>query len=265
MTVNSRAWDNPFPWKASKNDVSQLATVLSQLADIIPAREGGGARLRAFFKGSKKAKMATYCFWASPYGTYLVGHLTALKPAQRHTIQQLLCAMSFLSDDAIPIAEMPGLHQAIVKALCLIEQHLPCTELDIKLHNLIHLVDRIPDLGANWTTAMWGYESLWRYVNNLIKKRDTPETSAMFSWCHLEAALLISDDISMRLVFRDYLPNNDKDVSEGPIQRQHFALTFVNEGLPDVAVTSLPGMAGFNLPNLSNLSLIHISEPTRRS
>ncbi len=260
--INHRNWErNGFPWKGSKQDFDKLGDVVARLADTIPAHEGGGARLRATFKGSKKAKMATYCFWASPFGTYLLGHLTSIKPDQRHTVQQLLCVLSFINDDAIPEADLPALREAMVKALCLIDLHLPCTELDIKLHNLLHLVDRIPDLGAAWTTAMWGYESLWRFVNNLIKKLDTPETSAMFSWAHMESALLVSEDVAADLLYRQYLPQHDDDFEYGSIHRkQRLYWTSANESAPSVTYKSLPGLAGFGLGSFQRDTLYELHQ-----
>lgn len=44
-------------------------------------------------------------------------------------------------------SELPGLRQRVVEAICGVERRLSAMELDIKLHNLIHLVDSVKHTG----------------------------------------------------------------------------------------------------------------------
>jgi hypothetical protein len=68
--------------------------------------------------------------------------------------------LSCISDKAILSNSRAVLKENMAIAMSLFEAHLPSTELDIKAHDIIHLVDRLFDLGPEYTTAMWGYEDL---------------------------------------------------------------------------------------------------------
>lgn len=43
----------------------------------------------------------------------------------------------------------------------MVEAYLPVNEMDIKLHGLLHLVEKIHNIGPLWTTSMFPYESMW--------------------------------------------------------------------------------------------------------
>lgn len=50
--------------------------------------------------------------------------------------------------DKIPSrSELPKLRERIVRAICLVERKLSAWELDIKLHNMLHLVEGIENNG----------------------------------------------------------------------------------------------------------------------
>ncbi|EFJ41089.1 Idaten transposition protein [Volvox carteri f. nagariensis] len=85
-------------------------------------------------------------------------------------LQQILCSVSYLLDDAIPLCTQEELLDAVAHALSLMEIYFPSTELDIKAHNLLHLVERLFTLGPSYTTAMWGYEALMGRLVKLVKK-----------------------------------------------------------------------------------------------
>lgn len=48
----------------------------------------------------------------------------------------------------VAIADLPALQLRVIEAICLMELHLPATEADMKLHNLLHLAfDVLPNYG----------------------------------------------------------------------------------------------------------------------
>lgn len=67
--------------------------------------------------------------------------------------------MLALYSKAVRVADLDPLQQLVVLALVKAERYLCCTELDIKLHELLHLPERIKHLGPLWTTAMWPFDS----------------------------------------------------------------------------------------------------------
>ena len=189
--VNDRDWGGEQPWKLGAADKQSLGGAVSCLARAIPAREGGGSRIGHLMNPAKKKRMHTWAKLASPYGTYLLACCTEMGEQQRHAMQAILRAASFIQDKAVALDALPAMQERVVRAICLMELALPVTECDIKLHNLIHLVDRIRDLGPSWTTAMWGYESQWGVLKRMMKKRDTPEKTAIYKFMDAEVAMVL--------------------------------------------------------------------------
>ena len=151
-----------FPWLMSAADRARFDDGLQTLARLIPARDGGRGRLALFNAKFKSTKSHTYCKLASPFGTWLLEHAWGMSANCRRTAQRLLYAMSILQDKAYLADDLPALRALVVKALCWSEQCFPPSEADVKLHELLHLVDRIMDLGPGWTTSMWRWEGKWR-------------------------------------------------------------------------------------------------------
>lgn len=163
---NSRHFDG-FPWLMDTGDKQRFQGALAKLARLMPARDGGRGRLLTFMHRNKTIKSHTFCWIASSYGTWLLEHASSLGPECRKTAQRLLYVMSLLQDKAVARAQVPIIKSAVVRAICDVEENFPASECDVKLHNLIHLADRLLDLGPGWTTAMWRWESLWnRYCSS---------------------------------------------------------------------------------------------------
>jgi hypothetical protein len=74
------------------------------------------------------------------------------------------------------------MRQQLVAALHGIEMHFPSTELDMKLHILVHFPDQILRAGPLWFTAMWPCGQVQRTYKvwpGFIRNRAFPEISVM--------------------------------------------------------------------------------------
>ena len=76
----------------------------------------------------------------------------------------------------------------MLRAVCMVEAHLPVTELDLKLHASTHLAPKIRCTGPTWVTAMWVYEAMWLRLLQLMTNRRSPAVTAMRSFSDYQAA-----------------------------------------------------------------------------
>jgi hypothetical protein len=193
--------------------------------------------LKGTFGGSS-VKAAVWYFWASPYGMYLLENATTMDKKVQGTLQQVFCAISFIKDDAVPEADCQNLLNAMAVALTMVEVDLPCSELDIKAHNLLHLAERIPHLGPSYTTAMWAYEDIMGQVVDLGKKMDTIETSIMYAWAHAQLGMHLGL-LRNLTTFPEVLPKPTEFVDN---LRQHW--TWSNTSPPNILGISRQGTIG---------------------
>jgi hypothetical protein len=83
-----------------------------------------------------------------PLGAKLFSNLQDMPLAQRTTYIRLFQACGELWHKSVSIASLPDLQHRVVEAVCMAELHLPATEADIKMHNLVHLAfDVLPEWG----------------------------------------------------------------------------------------------------------------------
>lgn len=85
---------------------------------------------------------------AGPYGTYVLEHARSLGRPQRQALQELFSVCGAMWAKEVRRDDLPALFQRVVRAVCAVERHLPVSELDVKLHNLLHLVEGIADMGG---------------------------------------------------------------------------------------------------------------------
>lgn len=116
-----------------------------------------------------------------------------------------MLSLSLVNDKAYPAASTDEVFKSMALALSLVEVYLPASELDIKLHDCLHLAERLPQLGPNHTTAMWAYEGYWSYLKRLMKKHDTPEVTCMLSLAVRDVALAAGEKVKQDLEFSDRL------------------------------------------------------------
>jgi hypothetical protein len=104
---------------------------------------------------------------------------------------QLLKACNFLWWKSFHSKEAVEMGRTLVcEAVAAVEAYLPCTELDIKLHNLVHLVDKILMVGPLWVTSMFPYESMNHTLVSMAKSPHHPEVSSIHSYAVYELAML---------------------------------------------------------------------------
>jgi len=93
----------------------------------------------------------------------------------------LLWSKSFRSQD-----DITALRELVLDALASVELYLPSTELDMKMHNLLHLVEKVLIVGPAWVTSMFVYESLWALLVHWATNKDTPELTILRSYADFE-------------------------------------------------------------------------------
>lgn len=60
--------------------------------------------------------------------------------------------------------------------------------MDIKVHALWHMPDKILDTGPLWATAMWVYEGIWSKLVDWATNEAAPELTLLRSFCDYEVA-----------------------------------------------------------------------------
>ncbi len=55
-------------------------------------------------------------------------------------------------------SELPGLQHRVASAVTRIEMYQPASEIDLKLHNWLHLASQIARAGPLWVQACWAHE-----------------------------------------------------------------------------------------------------------
>lgn len=70
---------------------------------------------------------------------------------QRAALQFLWQVIGELWNKEVRRDDLPWLRELAVEAVCVMECHFPATELDIKMHNIIHLAYALQAYGASFT------------------------------------------------------------------------------------------------------------------
>ncbi len=86
--------------------------------------------------------------YVGPYGAVALDSLCDMPEARRLTFQFVFQICGDLFAKEVAVSDLPDLQLRVIEALCLMELHLPASEANIKLHNLLHLVfDVLPTFG----------------------------------------------------------------------------------------------------------------------
>lgn len=95
--------------------------------------------------------ISTTCCWTlvtGPQGTMALAQLQGLPERQRLTHQRVFAVCGDLWAKQVWTADLPHLQLRTLQAICLVEAHLPASEADVKLHDLLHLAfDVLPTWG----------------------------------------------------------------------------------------------------------------------
>jgi hypothetical protein len=85
--------------------------------------------------------------------------------------------------------ELEQVEELVHTALALMEHMFCCSENDIKVHNIHHVIQRIRDQGPLWTFSMWRYEHIFGLLKKRLKNMAHPEVSIMHSMADIQDAL----------------------------------------------------------------------------
>jgi len=167
------------PWELSSDDKNALEEAFKRLSKAIPPREGGGGRLRDVLRKGKKTKSHTWAMLAGPIGMYALMSLQDMPEEVNEAYIEVLRVCHLLGSKSFMSSDLDKLDLVVAEAVAKAEFWLPCSELDIKFHNLLHMVDKIRVSGPAHTTSMWVYESMWGTFARFCRKRDAPEVNSL--------------------------------------------------------------------------------------
>jgi hypothetical protein len=113
-------------------------------------------------------------------GAYVTMHAKDMPMPQKLAYVKLLLACNKVSQKSFRnVAEVGEARTLLADAVSEVELRLPCHELDIKLHNLLHLPTQIFAQGPLWTNAMWAYENIYGVIMRYLKNRRYAESNIL--------------------------------------------------------------------------------------
>ncbi|EFJ39138.1 hypothetical protein VOLCADRAFT_101317 [Volvox carteri f. nagariensis] len=127
----------PNPGRADGAQLARIRAALQEVVRVTPAALT--SRLQRLTGAGKAAKTHTYFLLAGPIGLYVITSARFPEPVQEAYLR-LLQACGDLWQKVLEGGEVDALEQRVVEAVCLVELRLSVNEMDIKLHNLLHLV-----------------------------------------------------------------------------------------------------------------------------
>ncbi|EFJ40395.1 hypothetical protein VOLCADRAFT_99812 [Volvox carteri f. nagariensis] len=177
-------------------------------------------------------KTHTMFLLAGPIGYYAIA--AARLPATLEGVYlDLLQACGDLWDKAITREELSGLRERVASAICGVERHLSAVELDIKLHNLLHLVDGIEMFGPLFAWAMFQPESIWGMLSRLAHSKVYMESSMFFSALDKEVTLKLRQSPEYAVLGRR--DGDEDEVDPGMWDPE----TYLCEGLPVIRLGNI--------------------------
>lgn len=129
------------------NDLQSVTGKLLEIAGQLPSNQAGSRFKRLLTKG-KAGKTHHFFVLAGPLGAITVASMTQMPEAQRLTYMRMFQACGDLWAKELHGADVFSVQHAVIECICLMELHLPASEADVKLHDLLHLAfDVIPAFG----------------------------------------------------------------------------------------------------------------------
>jgi len=126
-------------------------------------------------------------------GAWLLQHAKELANEVRSTLTQLLHAIGLLNAKVQTEERLAVAQRHIIMALVAVECHLPCSELDMKLHLLLHGPRRILGAGPLGSISMLQWESLWGVLAPYASNKRHPEVSMLRGCCDAQRAMLVRE------------------------------------------------------------------------
>ncbi|KAF5827322.1 hypothetical protein DUNSADRAFT_859 [Dunaliella salina] len=171
--------EGPGPGQLSDNLMKAFFAALRSIGAGLKG-DGGTSRLQRVRDVAKKLKSHTKLLLAGPIGLYALACVRAgLPPNIYATLQLLLQVCGLLWCKVLPKCAIRTLQALVLKAVCMVELHLPVSERDIKLHMLFELSHSISLLGPCFTYSMFPAESRWGELVRMLKNRRYAEASMM--------------------------------------------------------------------------------------
>lgn len=130
----------------------------------------------------------SYYLWHPSAGLYLLECVRDIGEDQREAYRALLVAACLLWSKVFDEERYQAAYAATFRAVALIEAYLPAVHLDIKLHDMIHLVLVINWFGPLWTNSMFSSESLWGTITRWATNKRFPELTMLCSFTSHELA-----------------------------------------------------------------------------
>lgn len=123
-------------------------------------------------------------------GLYLLSAMPCIGPEQRRAFQCLLKACCHLQRKRWTSVDLEKLKETVLMAVAMVECCLPLNEMDMKLHALIHLAEKVLATGPLWNTCMFVYESLWGRMTRWARNQNAPEVSMVHTFGAYETTFL---------------------------------------------------------------------------
>ncbi len=142
----------------SSPQLDQFRKALVLIANAMPKAIAG--RLLRLTMPGKKAKTATFFLLAGPFGAFAIVY-AGLRPEIKEAMLSIINVCSELWCKVQYSDRLEALRQRVAEAICRVELVMSCNESDIKLHNLLHLVDAIYNLGRVCKDGLRGSLIVW--------------------------------------------------------------------------------------------------------
>ncbi|KAL6755284.1 hypothetical protein V8C86DRAFT_1761458, partial [Haematococcus lacustris] len=124
------------------SSLSPIIQSLVQLQKLLPGDVG--YRLGRLMDPAKKRKVHTMLQFAGPIGLYALASAKALlRPTVYATLMLLLQVINIMWCKEVHKDSLPRLQRLLAIAVCMVERYLPVSELDVKLHELMMLMENV--------------------------------------------------------------------------------------------------------------------------
>jgi hypothetical protein len=118
----------------------------------------------------------------------MLSQAKSVAKAQRKTMSILLIACSLLWSKSFSPERLAVTLRFVVEATARVQRDLPLSEMDVKLHNLLHLVHKITVSGPLWVTSMFAYESMWKTLGKWATNTARVEATMIRKYSDFEYA-----------------------------------------------------------------------------
>ena len=112
-------------------------------------------------------------------GVFWAAHAKSLSAECRNAYMQLMLACGLLVAKTHTKEQIPVLVRRTLEAVVLVELHLPCSHLGMKLHSLLHAPLRVIAAGSLTPVSCWPLQHNWGLLQPLATNTAHPEATIM--------------------------------------------------------------------------------------